>query len=111
MGHGAGSDSYVAEATLQSGPCWQLADCWVDSGPPRKNLLQRGRNTRKTPLPQGTGLLAEKNSAGDQRVILPALRQEVQTLRRLGVPLTIARTRWMLGLKRRLVRRCECDTL
>ena len=34
---------------------------------------------------------------------LPAFRQPVQTLRRLGVPLTIARTRWMLGAKRRLV--------
>src|SRR6478609_8442982 len=27
-----------------------------------------------------------------------------------GVPLTTARTRWMFGLKRRLVRRCENDT-
>src|SRR5690349_23769803 len=32
-----------------------------------------------------------------------SLRQPVQTLRRLGVPLTVARTRWMLGLKRRFV--------
>src|ERR1700749_2118055 len=38
-----------------------------------------------------------------QRVTLPALRQPVHTLRRFGVPLTVARTRWMLGLKRRLV--------
>ena len=27
----------------------------------------------------------------------------MQTLRRLGVPFTVARTRWMLGLKRRFV--------
>jgi hypothetical protein len=27
----------------------------------------------------------------------------VQTLRRFGVPFTVARTRWMLGLKRRFV--------
>ena len=27
----------------------------------------------------------------------------MQTFMRLGVPLTVARTRWMLGLKRRLV--------
>ena len=38
-----------------------------------------------------------------QRVTLPALRQPVQTLRRFGVPLTLARTRWMLGSKRRFV--------
>lgn len=40
----------------------------------------------------------------------PALRQEAQTERRLGVPSTIARTLWMLGFQRRLVRRCECET-
>ena len=38
-----------------------------------------------------------------QRETLPALRQPVQTLTRLGVPLMVARTRWMLGLKRRFV--------
>ena len=38
-----------------------------------------------------------------QRVTLPALRQPVHTLRRFGVPLTVARTRWMLGSKRRFV--------
>ena len=45
---------------------------------------------------------------------MPALRHEVQTLRRFGVlpdlP-TMARTRWMLGFQRRLVRRCECEML
>src|SRR5690606_29960679 len=41
---------------------------------------------------------------------LPALMQLVQTLRRLGAPFTSARTRWMFGFQRRLVRRCECDT-
>src|SRR5690242_19781759 len=38
-----------------------------------------------------------------QRVTLPAFRQPVHTLRRVRVPLTVARTRWMLGSKRRLV--------
>ena len=38
---------------------------------------------------------------------LPALRHDVQTLSRFGVPFTIARTRWMFGFQRRLVRRCE----
>ena len=41
----------------------------------------------------------------------PALRQDVQTFRRFGVPRTTARTRWMLGFHRRLVRTCECETL
>lgn len=38
-----------------------------------------------------------------QRVTLPAFRQPVQTLTRLGEPFTVARTRWMFGLKRRFV--------
>src|SRR5947199_7672110 len=33
--------------------------------------------------------------------------QDVQTERRFGEPFTMARTRWMLGFQRRLVRRCE----
>ena len=43
-------------------------------------------------------------------VILPAFRQPVQTCTRFVVPPTTARTRWMLGFHRRLVRRWECDT-
>src|SRR3990170_4387271 len=43
-------------------------------------------------------------------VILPDLMQPVHTLTRLTVPSTRARTRWMFGFQRRLVRRCECDT-
>ena len=31
----------------------------------------------------------------------------MQTFTRLGEPFTIARTRWMFGFQRRLVRRCE----
>jgi hypothetical protein len=38
---------------------------------------------------------------------LPDLMQEVQALTRFGTPPTSARTRWMLGSQRRLVRRCE----
>jgi hypothetical protein len=37
------------------------------------------------------------------RETLPALRQPVHTFMRFGVPFTEARTRWMLGLKRRFV--------
>ena len=40
---------------------------------------------------------------------LPAFRHEVHTLSRLGVAAPDARTRWMLGFQRRLVRRCECE--
>jgi predicted enzyme related to lactoylglutathione lyase len=43
-------------------------------------------------------------------VTLPALMQDVQTLRRFGVLPTSARTRWMLGFQRRGVRRWEWDT-
>jgi hypothetical protein len=35
--------------------------------------------------------------------------QPVQALTRLGEPETNARTRWMFGFQRRLVRRWECD--
>lgn len=42
---------------------------------------------------------------------LPALRQEVQTFRRFGVPLTTVRTDWMFGFQRREWRRCEWDTV
>ena len=41
------------------------------------------------------------------RVTLSALMQDVQTFRRLGVPSTSARTRWMFGSHRRLFRLCE----
>ena len=40
-------------------------------------------------------------------VILPARMQDVHTCIRLGLPFTSARTRWMLGFQRRLVRRWE----
>ena len=41
---------------------------------------------------------------------LPARMQEVQTLMRFGEPSMSARTRWMFGSQRRLVRRWECET-
>src|ERR1700676_3728699 len=40
-------------------------------------------------------------------VILPARMQDVHTCNRRGEPFTSARTRWMLGSQRRLVRRWE----
>lgn len=44
-------------------------------------------------------------------VTLPALMHDVHTDSRLGAPLTIARTRWMLGFQRRLLRLWEWLTL
>ena len=41
---------------------------------------------------------------------LPERRQPVHTFMRTGVAPTRARTRWMFGFQRRLVRRCECET-
>jgi hypothetical protein len=43
-------------------------------------------------------------------VIFPARMHDVQTEMRRGEPFTSARTFWMLGSQRRLVRRWECDT-
>ena len=43
-------------------------------------------------------------------VTLPERMQPVQTFICLGVPLTTARTCWMFGFQRRLVRRCENET-
>jgi hypothetical protein len=40
-------------------------------------------------------------------VTFPARMHEVQTWRRLGAPLTTARTFWMFGFQRRFVRLCE----
>jgi len=37
------------------------------------------------------------------------LMHDVHTFKRFGVLPTSARTDWMFGLKRRLVRRCECE--
>ena len=51
-------------------------------------------------------------SADQARTTLPALMHEVQTLSFLVVPPPAGvRTDWMLGFQRRLVRRCEWDTL
>ena len=44
-------------------------------------------------------------------MIFPARRHEVHTEMRRGAPFTTARTRWMLGFQRRLVRRWEWLTL
>jgi hypothetical protein len=41
------------------------------------------------------------------RMTLPALMHDVHAWMRFGVPFTSARTRWMFGSQRRLIRLCE----
>ncbi len=65
----------------------------TSAGPGNRPEMQNG--------PRRSGGRVRRQSG--QRETLPALRQPVQTLRRFGAPLTVARTRWMLGLNRRLV--------
>src|SRR5262249_53357963 len=51
-------------------------------------------------------------AASQARETLPALMQDVHTFRRLVLPPPAGTRRvWMLGFQRRLVRRCEWDTL
>src|SRR3954447_1398204 len=64
--------------------------------------MMKPSNPQHSTKPRTTRPGATRESVG-QRVTLPAFRQPVQTLRRWRVPLTVARTRWMLGSKRRLV--------
>ena len=67
-----------------------------------------GLGTTKARVPGGMrAFVTPWAQAG--RWTLPALRHEVHTFTRLGVPLTIARMRWMFGFQRRLVRTCECE--
>ena len=61
------------------------------------------------PASQATGWAALRLRR--QRETLPALMHEVQAFSRFGVRPITARTVWMLGFQRRLVRRCECETL
>ena len=89
-------------------PAEDIADNWTRSDLPDDGPGRRPEQ-HEAPAPQVAPGLVERRSA--QRVTLPALRQEVHTFSRFGVPLTTARTRWMFGSKRRFVRRCECDTL
>ena len=58
------------------------------------------------PLPAG-GLRRPEARAQAAFVILPALRQRVQTYARLGAPPSRIRTFWRFGLKRRRVATIE----
>lgn len=70
-------------------------------------ITSLNKSAHKKPRHLG-GVFKKLNYA---RTILFALMHEVQTLRRLGVLFTNARTDWMFGLNRRFVRRCECEIL
>ena len=77
------------------------------------SLERQGNNER--PRRQSRALFLRPMGVGCvlqiARATLSDFRHLVHTFRRLGVPLTRARTRWMFGFHRRLVRTCECDTL
>ena len=77
------------------------------------SLERQGNNKR--PRRQSRALFLRPMGVGCvlqiARATLSDFRHLVHTFRRLGVPLTRARTRWMFGFHRRLVRTCECDTL
>lgn len=57
------------------------------------------------------GLYPLRVRSAQARDTLPALMHDVHTFIRFGVEPTTARTRWMFGFQRRLVRRCECEML
>ena len=69
------------------------------------------RATSASGAPRLTAAPAGLSSRAVRRVTLPALMHEVHTCRRRGVPSTLARTVWILGLKRRGVRWWERETL
>src|SRR5207248_10980958 len=78
----------------------------------RVRLRERARGRPQGAVGNGEGLLGQLDVASERAFTgtfctLPAFRQDVQTRMRLGEPFTKARTRWMLGFQRRLVRRCE----
>src|SRR5690606_27879904 len=103
---GAGADPYVRPHKSRYGPTRAGA---YPYGPIRAGAGSYGPLRSEKPATPG-GVRALPCDAV-QRVTLPALMQEVQTLSLFEVPLTTARTDWMLGFQRRRVRRWEWDTL
>ena len=73
-------------------------------------MVKYGQSPEATPTSDDGGV-GNRRRCAQARVTLPALMHEVHTFRRLGVEPTTARTRWMLGFQRRLVRRCEWEML
>ena len=67
---------------------------------PNRSILEKSDGGQPCPGICRTGTLVTR----------PALMQLVQTWSRLGEPFTRARTFWMFGFQRRLVRTWECDT-
>ena len=95
LGRRAGDGPAVTvDGAAYEGPTgWSTSERRADGAPTRPST---------SPGRRRPGLSSVRRADG-QRVTLPALRQPVHTLRRLGVPFTVARTRWMLGSKRRFV--------
>ena len=76
-------------------------------------LFSLGEHTKKKePLRKGGSLFLSLGGTDQTaRVTLPERKQRVQAYTRLGVPLTTALTRLMLGFQVRLERLWEWDTL
>src|SRR4051794_808137 len=70
---------------------------------PRRQVAPRPAHPNSTSRNAGPARAPTRKAPRGQRVTLPAFRHPVHTLSRLRVPSTVARTRWMLGSKRRLV--------
>ena len=102
-----GGEDHALAATFPPGTA--LPSRWTVIGEVRE---APGAPVSWAPLSWSTGRPGPAGWLGPlQRVTRPALMQEVHTFRRLGVPPTMARTRWTFGFQRRRVRRCECETL
>ena len=71
--------------------------------------LRETRYPKESPVNERT---SHRRERAQPRLTLPAFRQEVHTLTRCLLPpgRATARTDWMFGSHRRLVRRWECDT-
>ena len=112
---GGGEDYELLIATNDAPDCHGLSATGLRA-PLTIGVVERrpGAFGRTTGEPLATPGLTEHRPRARRRVgereglvTLPARRHPVQTLTRLGVPFTSARTRWMFGFQRRLVRRCE----
>ena len=96
----------VAQALLrQNAPSWPSlwsGQIW--------RIWRHPRCNEKTSVPCGTEVFCQPYSNHTARVTLPERRHLVQTYTWVGVPFTIAFTRFTLGFQTRLERRWEWET-
>lgn len=101
-------------------PVWFIIETdpfWQDPAPRLRSAVPASRTPKRSPPAQSRSseiVPAETSTARrcQPRETLPAFRQDVHTLTRCLLPpgVATARTDWMFGSHRRLVRRWECDT-